>query len=1102
MGIAANRGTREVAFTEGHVRTLLKVWHGWHESWHSRRARLAWRAALVFVLLPTFLTPSRRRISGQEISATASIKVVATSVAVDVIVTDNKGRHVGGLNANDFRVYENDVPQKIVSFRPPLEPAKVPPSRVGGGSLPLESDATHAEQNQTRAQAARQASVGSQNPDEIAPVPPPPSSRGAGTMRAPTDITDAEKLANVRFITMVFDIGDIQPGNLKRAGDAAEKYLKTQVAPEDFVAIYRVDSSLHMAQPFTQDKDQAARTVKKITEHVTTGRLTAQQRIQTQEEIDEILKACLSAQGGSGKRPTRATCDWNALKTLQSYLWNLSVMQARAVFVALRAIAQSYSDIPGRKNVVVFSEGFMHSPEAQVQLSSTIDAANRANVAFYIIDASGLTAPSGAESQFMELTDNQEAFVAAMAGPGSNKFDWIGHLGKDNVHDDLQHLATGTGGILIRNQNDLLTGLSRVDEDLREAYTLVYQPAITNYDGSFRHIRVEVAKQHYHLRYRLGYWAIPPGEEILMSPAAAQLLAGVASGELKSSFAPELNATVLLAPNGRLAAPVRVTLPGKEVKFEKDPNQEIYHGGITFLLVARDSAGHIASAHQRFINLGFDSRQLADFQKQALTIDARMAISKLEPLTFEVILQFANGAIAMGEQKVALAGTSTGPQLTGVLLTNRVRAPAEPRDPADPLQGVEFQLEVPPKPEFAPTDKLTAYFGIVDVPQDASSGKPHLNLSFSIRQTGAVVASLPPEQAAGTVGQSLLLILKQIDVSSLGPGEYALQVTAENPSGQVVASESTGFAIVRSAGSAESAGLGPEALVPAGDENPAGIVRPSGPSRAAEGGVTPSVLNAPLNELLKTARELKGIVLAAGQDELPFILEKVGANVESFVRNFPDTASTEEIQYGGPDSEDISTAFRFRYLALTDQGAPIAGLHEFRQDSEGHDVDAQSMMKRSTIVTSGFVSMPLLFHPQYRTGSDFRLLGRQTLERQETEVIGFAQRTANTLSIHMNPSGHWTTYPIQGVAWVNATTGQILRVKTWLMTGSGKANAATVTTTVDFSEVHFKHNSRAFWLPRDVVVEIVWRGTQYTNHHHYSDYKLFSIETGEKVPRS
>jgi len=50
----------------------------------------------------------------------ASLKVEAPSVIADVIVTDEKGRHASGLAAEDFRVYEDEAPQKIVTFVPPV----------------------------------------------------------------------------------------------------------------------------------------------------------------------------------------------------------------------------------------------------------------------------------------------------------------------------------------------------------------------------------------------------------------------------------------------------------------------------------------------------------------------------------------------------------------------------------------------------------------------------------------------------------------------------------------------------------------------------------------------------------------------------------------------------------------------------------------------------------------------------------------------------------------------------------------------------------------------------------------------------------------------
>ena len=42
--------------------------------------------------------------------------VSRSPVVVGLTVTDRGGRHIGGLKASDFRVFEDDIPQKIASL--------------------------------------------------------------------------------------------------------------------------------------------------------------------------------------------------------------------------------------------------------------------------------------------------------------------------------------------------------------------------------------------------------------------------------------------------------------------------------------------------------------------------------------------------------------------------------------------------------------------------------------------------------------------------------------------------------------------------------------------------------------------------------------------------------------------------------------------------------------------------------------------------------------------------------------------------------------------------------------------------------------------------
>jgi VWFA-related protein len=67
----------------------------------------------------------------------------------------------------------------------------------------------------------------------------------------------------------------------------------------------------------------------------------------------------------------------------------------RSMLLAIRSLAEDLRNIPGRKTLVLFTGGFPTTPENQSELTATIDACNKANVAVYPLDVRGLVAPTG-----------------------------------------------------------------------------------------------------------------------------------------------------------------------------------------------------------------------------------------------------------------------------------------------------------------------------------------------------------------------------------------------------------------------------------------------------------------------------------------------------------------------------------------------------------------------------------------------------------------------------------------------------------------------------------------------------------------------------------
>ena len=263
-----------------------------------------------------------------------------------------------------------------------------------------------------------------------------------------------------------------------------------------------------------------------------------------------------------------------------------------------------------------------------------------------------------------------------------------------------------------------------------------------------------------------------------------------------------------------------------------------------------------------------------------------------------------------------------------------------------------------------------------------------------------------------------------------------------------------------------------------------------------------SVVNWPLPQLLKAVPGLKGLVPAESQEELPGILQEVGANVKAFFENFPNTVSVERISMGqrtrDENTAEIHTQ-KFQYLALAHPLKSGVRLDEYRTDAKGEPVEIGGP-GGDYFVTKGFASMSLHFHPAYQADSTFRYLGRQVVNKRQTYVVAFAQRPQVARVVGKIDLPGLPIFVLnQGIAWIDSSTRQILRLRTDLLTSKEDIGPSRETTEIEFQEVQFKESSQVLWLPREVLVTAVWKGRTYLNRHTYSNFKLFTVGIELKV---
>jgi VWFA-related protein len=675
------------------------------------------------------------------------LKVEATAVVVDVIVTDRKGHHVPGLTASDFMLSENNSPQTIESFIPPAPrpgPREVENGRGGSAAL--------------------------------APLAAGPKGPAA-----------AKQTRTHQLITVVLDLGDLHPESLRRACAAAGKFAEKTIAEGNLIAIYWVDTSLHLGVPFTRDRKRALEVLESLNTRPPSGQFTALERERAQDELVEMKNDTVAMPTNPGMGSPPPDPMEQARNMVRSWITTANALQARTVFVALRALALAYRDLPGRKSVVVFSEGFLHALDGGREIEAVVDATNHSNVAIYVVDAAGMALggldgrdPMSVKRRTYDTQfgpDIGEGPKGRVAG-GLGEFDYLQTLGSDR-HSDLGAIAYATGGFLIKNTNDLGEALDRVEDDADQFYTLVYSPSNRNYDGAFRKIKVELAERGYRLRYRQGYWALPPGRAIMMTPAAAQLLAAVESGQHKPSFTPQLNAVLIPAPDGRFGVSAAVSILGKLVRFDKLKDQHVARFDV--LLIARDVDGKLLAIQERYGDVRLKQKEYEEFSSRTFNLQGNVPVESVQPVTVQAIVRFADGTLGVsGRVSISLARGSSNLQLTSLVLSNREENSACSPNSVEPLciQGVRIFL--PAQPEFARSTTLTVYCSVLGVSLDLSQ-KPHLSISFSL-WSGDWLKPFKPTQLIATPGNAphAYLVMAAFDLRSLQPGKYRLEMTAED----------------------------------------------------------------------------------------------------------------------------------------------------------------------------------------------------------------------------------------------------------------------------------------------------------------------------------
>lgn len=246
--------------------------------------------------LPAGFSPAQERPSAPGPTETVRVQLAQ----FDVVVRDKQGRIVPGLRKDDFEVLED--------------------------GKPLQVEAVDAWGEEAPKQVSPPPAV------ETAPQTPPVGS-AASPAAAPSHET--------RSFVLLFDaLTTTSALRLHQAKRAAASFVRTQLAPDDLVSVYKLDSTLRPQSGFSRDRASTAAAIEGIGWMPNEG---------FEDEIAESVLAYRS-RAGAGVMPERLTR--GAILNHQALDWTRD-----SFYRMLQSVAGAFEGLPGRHVLVLLSPG-------------------------------------------------------------------------------------------------------------------------------------------------------------------------------------------------------------------------------------------------------------------------------------------------------------------------------------------------------------------------------------------------------------------------------------------------------------------------------------------------------------------------------------------------------------------------------------------------------------------------------------------------------------------------------------------------------------------------------------------------------------------------
>ena len=656
-----------------------------------------------------------------------TLSVESQLVVEAVTVKDKQGNFVRGLTAKDFTVSEDGAPQKVSLFQY---------EDLAQQAKPLPVETPNEENLKLYNRLAR---------EQIAAEPP-----------------DSDRYKNRRLLAFYFDMTTMNPEAQLRALTAAETFIRTRMTTADLIALLRYEGgSVDILQDFTADRDR----------------------------LLSILETMIV---GEGQNAADTTDDASSQDTGAAFGQDdseFNIFNTDRQLSALQTAAKMLGRVREKKSLIYFASGLrLNGIDNQAQFHATVDAAIKAGVTFWPIDARGLVAEAPLGDATQGSPGNSGIYTGAAALATTSNLQ--------QSQDTLFALAGDSGGKAFLDNNDLSLGIVNAQQAVSDYYILGYYTTNTAQNGRFRRIKITLSGEAAaNLSYREGYYADKEFAKFNAADKERQLEDALMLEDPITDLTVAMEIDYFQLNRAEYFVPVVVKIPGRELALAKRGGAE--HTLIDFIGEIKDTVGGITVSNVRdHVNIKLSDATAAELARRPIEYDTGFTLLPGSYSIKFLARDDETGRIGTYQAKFTVPNLNRSGNAVAissvVLSSQRVKLSDAIYDASKAKQR---QKDEAVNPLVTNGEKLIpsvtrvfskgrAFFVFLQAYKQSPSPATEPLFAFvSLYRDGKQVFASQPESVVPSASNRLgtMPLSFHLSVGSLAPGEYECQVTVLDP---------------------------------------------------------------------------------------------------------------------------------------------------------------------------------------------------------------------------------------------------------------------------------------------------------------------------------